>query len=707
MTTADLRSPDLYISRELSWLEFNERVLQQGMSEDVPLMERLKFLSIVCSNLDEFFMIRVAGLKQQVAAGVEKRDISGLTAAQQLERISERTHRMVAQHADAVREVLRRLAAEGLRLLDIPGLSVEQQRFVDAHFVADVQPLLTPLAVDELEPFPVLPGLGLNLALALRARDGTDAETHIAIVPVPRILPRFITLPAASGLHLVRLEQVIGRHAGRLFPQYEVEALAEFRLTRDADVAVQDDDADDLLQAIEDAVRARRRRSVVRLEVSAAPDPRLRKWLTEWTNVSEADVYEVDGLLDGAALMDVATRRGFDNLKDKDWPPQTPADLLGSEDVWDTLQNRDVLLFHPYESFEPVVSLLQTAAADPNVLAIKQTLYRTSGDSPVVAALADAAEQGKQVTVLVELKARFDEARNVNWARRLEDAGCHVIYGIAGLKTHAKALLIIRREAHGIRRYLHLSTGNYNDRTAKLYSDIGLMTTDRDFALDAAAFFNLLTGYSQQVGWSRFAISPTGIRRRIVEMIEREIDAATLDQPGLIMAKVNSLHDRGICEALYTASRAGVQVRLNIRGICCLRPGMAGASENIEVVSIVDRYLEHARVLYFRNGGHEEVYLSSADWMGRNLDRRLEIMFPVVQPKLRARMIRILETFFADNVKAWRLRADGEYERVVSDGPDVRAQEVIYRMTVEAAQSGTDTFERFRPLMSPQVRRDR
>jgi len=706
MPETDLDSPRLFINRELSWLEFNQRVLRQGQAGDVPLMERLKFLAIVSSNLDEFFMIRVAGLKRQVAAGVEARDISGLAAAEQLHLISLRVHRMVEDHSAAISEVVGHLRAEGLGLLDTRELSDEQTEFLVSHFTSEILPMLTPLALDELEPFPVLPGLCLNLALVLGGPEGNDAPTRVAVVPIPRNLPRFMTVPAQQAMQLVRLEDVIARNIGRLFPGCTVEAANLFRLTRDGDVAIDDDDVADLLQAVEEAVRARRRRAVVRLELSANPDPRIRNWLKQWCEVSEEDVYEVPGLLDATDLMDIATRSGFKHLRDPDWPAQPPRDLLAGENLWQTLQDKDVLLFHPYESFDPVVSLVDMAADDPNVLAIKQTLYRTSGDSPIVAALARAAEKDKQVTVLVELKARFDEARNANWARNLEDAGCHVIYGVAGLKTHGKLLLIIRRESHGIRMYVHTSTGNYNDRTARLYSDIGMMTADRDIATDAAAFFNLLTGYSQEVGWSKFAISPTGLRQRFIELIEREMKASSLDQPGLIVAKINSLQDKGICQALYRASRAGVRILLNVRGICCLRPGIKGVSENIEVTSIVDRFLEHARIFYFRNGGHEDVYLSSADWMARNLDRRLEILCPVVDSSLRRRLIRILETLFADNVKAMRLLSDGSYEPVERSGAPVRAQERFYREALEAAQAGRKEAARFRPLTSPKVEPD-
>ena len=400
--------------------------------------------------------------------------------------------------------------------------------------------------------------------------------------------------------------------------------------------------------------------------------------------------------------MEIANRRGFDDLKVEDWPPQPPRDLIGSEDLWESVQNHDVLLMHPYESFDTVVKLVEQAADDPQVLAIKQTLYRTSGDSPIVRALARAAKNGKEVTALVELKARFDEWRNVNWARRLEDAGVHVIYGIAGLKTHAKALLIVRRQEQRIRRYVHLATGNYNDRTARMYSDIGLLTCDREIVADVAAFFNLLTGCSEAVGWTKLAVAPIGLRQKFVDLIDREIQASSPDRPGLIMAKTNSLEDAEICRALYRASQAGVKVLLNVRGICCLRPGVAGVSENIEVHSIIDRFLEHARVFYFRNGGHEEVYLSSADWMQRNLSKRLELLFPVVDPKHRRRLIEALEIYFADNVKAWRLLSGGAYERIRRKGAKVRAQQILYKESVDMARNAAHAMPQFRPLTRPE-----
>jgi len=702
--TRKFNDPELLINRELSWLEFNHRVLEEGLSADVPLMERLKFLAIVSSNLDEFFMIRVAGLMQQRAAGVRKRDPSGMTPTQQLVAISQRVHLMVAQQSAGIRQVLADLRGHGLSVLEPGEWTPRQRAFLHSHFRREVAPILTPLAIQELSPAPLLPGLALNVAMLVsgRAKGGGPPGQRIVVVPVPSQWPRFVDLPSGKDVSTVRLEDLVAAGAGSLLPGCEVLATAVFRITRDADVPIEDDDAQDLLAAVEAAVIARRRRAPVRLAVSAGSDRRILTWLVDWLGLSARDVYEVDGVLDAAALMQLAVRPGFDALRDPEWTPQPVRDLAGTDDLYEAVAERDVLLVHPYESFDPVVHLVERAADDPDVAAIKITLYRTSGDSPIIRALARAAHNGKQVTALVELKARFDEARNVQWARRLEDAGCHVIYGVAGYKTHSKALLVVRRESGRIRRYVHLATGNYNDRTARLYSDIGLMTSDEDVGSDVAAFFNLLTGFSEEVGWSKLTIAPTGLRRRFEDLIDREIRTSTPERPGLIMAKMNSLQDKGLCRALYAAAHAGVDVRLNVRGICCLRPGLKGVSERISVVSIVDRYLEHARIFYFRNGGHEEVYMSSADWMRRNLDRRLELMFPVTDPRLCRRLVAMLETYFADTVKAWRLQPDGSYQRAPVAGKAVRAQEVFYTEAVEAAhEAGKKSGTRFRPLTRP------
>jgi polyphosphate kinase len=705
-----LKSPQLYINRELSWLEFNQRVLDEGLSGDLPLLERLKFLAIVGSNLDEFFLVRVAGLMRRRSAKIRRRDASGMTPAEQLEAISLRAHKMYAQLADGIRDVLDKLAGCGLVVWQREKWTEEHRQFLKSYFTREIMPILTPLAMEELDPRPLLPGLQIHVAAVIARKttaekgDGTNlpekGAEKIIVVPIPTQLPRFIALPSESNSHLAWLEEVVAANLYQLFPGCEAPASSAFRIARDADVELHDDEVENLLSEMEKAVFSRRRRAAVRLSLTSRPDPRLKTWLMQWLNLGEESVYEMD-VPNAAGLMDLVNRPGFDDLKLDDWPPQQPRGLIGTDDLWEAIQDHDVMLFHPYESFDPVVRLVEQAAEDPQVLAIKQTLYRTSGDSPIVRALGRAAQNGKEVTALVELKARFDEVRNINWARRLEDAGVHVIYGIAGYKTHAKALLIVRRQEQHIQRYVHLSTGNYNDRTAKLYSDIGLLTCDRDFAADVSAFFNLLTAQSESVGWAKLAIAPTGLKQRFLDLIDREVQASSPDRPGLIMAKTNSLQDPDICRALYKASRAGVKIMLNVRGICCLRPGVPGFSDNIEVRSIIDRFLEHSRIFYFRNGGHEEVYLSSADWMQRNLNRRLEILFPVIDANLRRRLIGVLQTFFADNVKARRLLPDGTYEPVPRTGQKIRAQQKFYQESLAAVREASRAEPQFRPLTSP------
>jgi polyphosphate kinase len=561
-----------------------------------------------------------------------------------------------------------------------------------------VLPVLTPLGVEELSTCPLLPGLQLCVALLVDTSQTGPSGQKLVVIPVPTAFNRFVNIPTDQGTYVAPLEEVILDNAKTLFGGREVRGHTIFRITRDADVAVQDDEAADLLSAVEDAVVSRRRRSAVRLEISAAPDPYIVRWLTATLQLKAEYIYEIDGLLDARSLMQIMEMQPLQGLRVPEWPPQTPRDLLGEEELWPSIQDHDVLLFHPYEKFDPVIQMVARAADDPQVLAIKQTLYRPTADSPLVQSLARAAENGKEVTVLVELRARFDEAKNVNWARRLEDAGCHVIYGIAGFKTHAKALLVIRREAGRIRRYVHLPTGNYNEKTARQYSDLGLMTCDEELAADVAAFFNLLTGLSEAVEWQQLVIAPTDLRQRFVGLIEREIQVSTPEHPGLIMAKLNALEDKGMCKALYQASQAGVKILLNVRGICCLRPGVQGLSETIHVRSIVDRFLEHARIYYFANGGHEEIYLGSADWMKRNLDHRLEILFPIRDAAIRQRLIRILDVYFMDNVKACELLPDGKYRAVPQNGAPIRAQERLYEDAVAAAQAAEHTAYRFRPL---------
>ena len=696
-----LKSPDLFINRELSWLEFNDRVLEEGRLEENPLAERLKFLSIVSSNLDEFFMVRVAGLKQQKAAGVRTRDASGLTPSQQVFLISGKVQEMVARQTAAIGDVFGKLTKHDFHLVRRGDWTPKQRMFLKSYFASDMLPVLTPLAVEELDPCPLLPGLQLFVAILVNTAKTGPSDRKLVVIPVPGVFPRFVNIPAESGVHVAPLEEIILDNARSLISGRAVSGEAVFRITRDADVAVQADEAADLLSSIQDAVLARKRRSAVRLEISAKPNAHIRQWLSRTLELRPHDIYEIEGLVDAKALMQLTNFPPIDRLKSADWPPQEPADLIGTDDLWTAIQDKDILLSHPYEKYDPVVDMIASAADDPDVLAIKQTLYRTSGDSPIVAALARAAQNGKEVTVMVELKARFDEANNIVWARQLEDAGCHVIYGIAGFKTHAKALLVIRREKSRIRRYVHLATGNYNDKTARLYSDVGLMTCDDELVSDVAGFFNLLTGLSEAVEWEHLVVAPTDLRKKLTDLIEREIQVATPDHPGRIIAKMNSLEDIGICKSLYQAGKAGVDVRLNVRGICCLRPGVKGLSETIRVRSIVDRFLEHARIFYFANGGHEEVYLGSADWMKRNIDRRLELVFPVRDARIRRRLVGMLKTYFKDNVKAWEMLEDGRYRRVAQKGKPVRAQETFYNQAVSAVRSAEHAAHQFRPLKAP------
>ncbi len=646
-------------------------------------------------------MIRVAGLAQQRSAGVRKRDSSGMTVSQQLAEISGRVRTMLADHDRTTHEVLELLRNHNFYVVRQDDWTPEQRRYAQQHFRTGVMPVLTPLSTERLGDLPLLPNLRLFVVVSPQHVPGQSGEHDTVMIPVPSLLQRFVSIPGEHGVYVTPIEDIIAANAHLMCDGRAVESWAVVRVTRDADVAIQEDEADDLLETVQKAVLERRRRSIVRLEISSRRARQLKAFLKERLDLRNQDVYEIGGLVDGTALLQLAKMQPVANLAASDWSPRVPQDLIDSEDILLSLQRRDVLLFHPYESFDPVVELLRKAAEDPNVVAIKQTLYRTSGDSPIIQSLARAAENRKEVTVLVELKARFDEARNVNWARRLEDAGCHVIYGIAGLKTHAKALLVIRREPRRIRRYIHLSTGNYNDKTVRLYSDIGLMSTDDELASDVAEFFNVLTGGSETVAWRTIAIAPTEMRQKFLDLIDREIQVSTPGNPGLIIAKVNSLEDKGICEALYRASQAGIDIKLNVRGICCLRPGLKKISENIEVRSIVGRFLEHARVFYFHNGGNEEVYLSSADWMRRNLNRRMEMLFPVRNRKLRDRLIRILKTYTKDNADSWRLLPDGSYERIARSGKQIRAQAKFCQQALKTVADFENASRQFRPLTKP------
>jgi polyphosphate kinase len=700
---ADPANAKLFINRELSWLEFNSRVLDEARDGSVPLLERLKFLSIVSSNLDEFFMIRVAGLKQQLSGNVAETPADGLTPAEQLSSISARAHAMVAEQYRVWRdEVGPGLEKAGVRVLRASQLSPEQRSTISGYFSREVWPVLTPLAVDPGHPFPMLGNRSLNLAILLHREKErvTRRQTVLAVVQVPSVLKRINELasaPAAEGVPPARfsfmlLEDLIAMHAGDLFPGFRVVGCSPFRVTRNSDLSIDEDEADDLLKTIQKELRRRERGSAVRLEIAHDSPVEIVSYLRQVLRLEEDDVYRVDGPLHladlgpvGSAAAAVADLR---DLRDEPFSPQIVPPLQEYDDIFRVITQRDILLQHPYESFEDVVEFISEAAGDPNVLAIKQTLYRTSADSPIVRALIRAAENGKQVTAVVELKARFDEAPNIQWARALEDAGVHVVYGLIGLKTHCKVSLVVRREADKIKRYVHLSTGNYNPATARIYGDLSYFTARDAYADDAGALFNLLTGYSSPPSWKRFHVAPIGLQERIVSLIDRE---TALGPKGRIIAKMNALVDATVIKALYRASQAGVQIDLIVRGICCLRPGVPGTSENIRVVSIVDRFLEHARIFYFENGGKREVYLSSADWMPRNFQRRVEVMFPVDDEDLRDRVVgEILGIALADNVKARRLLADGTYERVRAEpgATPVRSQYRFMELAREKAQAG-------------------
>lgn len=654
----------VFINRELSWLEFDARVL--GEAEDVlnPLFERLKFLSITASNLDEFFMVRVASLKDMVNAGYTKKDIAGMTAAEQLAALDERTHAFVKRQYKIYNdELVPALAREGFHIIGShEELTDEQEIFVDKYFHEDVYPVLTPMAVDSSRPFPLIRNKTLNIAALLKKKNGDDG-TEFATVQVPSVLPRFVRLPGEQDT-VILLEEIIERNIDKLFLNYDILCAYPYRIMRNADLSIDEEDAADLLKEIEKQLKKRQWGQAIRLEVQGNIDKQLLKRLKSELNITDSDIYRIDGPLDLTFLMKLYGSFDYAKLKTPKYMPAPVPELMNGKNIFEAVREGDILLHHPYQTFDPVVDFVRQAANDPGVLAIKQTLYRVSGNSPIVAALAAAAENGKQVSVLVELKARFDEENNIIWARKLEQAGCHVIYGLVGLKTHSKITLVVRREEDGIRRYVHLGTGNYNDSTAKLYCDMGLFTCSPAIGEDATAVFNMLSGYSEPVGWNKLSLAPLWLRDRFHYLVEREIRHAREGQEAHIIAKMNSVCDKDIIELMYKASKAGVKIELIVRGICCLIPQLEGVSENITVRSIVGTFLEHSRIFYFENGGNPEIYMASADWMSRNLDRRVEIMFPVEDAKLKKEVKHILDVQLADNVKAQLMQPDGSYVRV-------------------------------------------
>ena len=698
--------PRLFLNRELSWLAFNERVLEEARDAQAPLFERLKFLSIVGSNFDEFFMVRVAGLKQQIVGQVVDAPADGMLPQEQLAAISERVHALVAEQ-DRVwhEELLPALAASGLHLVAPPSFNDEQAAAGKKYFEKQVAPALTPLAVDPGHPFPHLRNKSLNIAVILtqrvRRRTRQPREKLLAVVQVPAVLGRFVRLPSPTGQAFAFLDELIEAHVGELFPGYEVKQTARFRVTRNSDLLVDEEESEDLLSTIQEELRRRDLGDAVRLQVNAGASAEVEELLSQAVELGSPDIYRVRSPLQLADLMGLLEHDLRPELRVEPLAPALPPLLRDAESVAHVIAKRDILLHHPYESFDPVVRFIEEAAEDPDVLAIKQTLYRTSGDSPFVRALSRAAFSGKQVTAFVEIKARFDEANNIAWARRLEENGVHVVYGLIGLKTHCKVALVVRREAGGIRRYVHLGTGNYNPQTARQYTDLSLFTAREEISDDVSALFNMLTGYSEPPQWKRLAVAPFGLQARIVDLIDREAERARLGQPARIVAKMNALVDPVVIRALYGASQAGVDIELLVRGICCLRPGMPGVSERIHVSSVVDRFLEHTRVFAFGAADRAEVYLSSSDWMPRNFHRRIEVMWPVEDPLLRARLLNeVLGTALRDNVKARRLHVDGTYATPEKTPPRVRSQATLLEVA-RAAADPTLHEPLLRPVTTP------
>jgi polyphosphate kinase len=652
-----------YVNRELSWLEFNQRVLDEATDEHSPLLERLKFLAITASNLDEFFMVRVGGLQMLREQKSRKRDAAGMTVVQQLKAISRRARQMVDDQYDCLLDQLEPgLAEAGIRRIRPDNLNEHQLTVVRRLFEDEVFTIYTPMAIQADKPFPLLANRALNVCVRLEpARDETEAR--FAVIPFGSTSTRFFRIPPNDGYHYILLEDMVSLFIDRFFPGERVLEVAPFRITRNADLSVREDMASDLMVGMEEILHARKESDCVRLELAHTASGRLRKFLRSMLELGNADVYLAQGPLDLSSFMRLASIPGFDELKVDSWRPQPSPVVDLTTSMFDVVHGGNVMLSLPYESFEPVVRLVQDAADDPDVLAIKIILYRTSRKSPIVEALRRASELGKHVTALVELKARFDEARNIEWAKNLEQAGVQVIYGVKGLKTHAKVCIIIRRETLGIQRYIHFATGNYNEDTAKLYSDISYLTCDEDLAADATSFFNAISGYSQPQQYRKLAAAPFDLRARVIELIEGEIERKRHKQRAHIMAQLNSLACPEVIDSLYKASQAGVKIDLNVRGICCLRPGVPGLSDNIRVVSILDRYLEHSRIIYFRHGGDDLVFISSADWMPRNLDKRVELLVPIEDPASRKRLIAILKSYASDTVKGRILRADDGYDR--------------------------------------------
>lgn len=689
MTKDDLSlSSEHFYNRELSWVKFNQRVLEEAQDSNNPLLERVNFLGISSSNLDEFFMVRVASLKDQVLAKYNKIDASGLTAKHQLKLLSQAIHKQVTDHYRCWNEQLSpELADKGILFLKPFQLDQEQLEFLDDMFTLDIYPVLTPMAIDQSRPFPFLINKSLNICLMIKKTRIDELSPKeegeiFAVVQVPSVLNRFIELPPKQGKAFVLLEDVIIAYLHKLFHGYQIISASPFRIIRNLDLPIEEEDAEDLLGKIQQWLKQRQRGTSIRLELAVDTDQRIRDFLQESLHIHKGELYPVDGPLDLSFLMKFSRLPGYKQLRFAKYTPVIPDEFAEYDDIFELIRQGDRLIHHPYESFQPVIDFVTQAANDPQVLAIKQTLYRVSGDSPIIKALAQAAEKGKQVTVVVEIKARFDEENNIQWARKLEEAGCHVIYGLVGLKVHCKLILVVRREDDGIRRYLHLGTGNYNDITAKVYTDMGLFTCDQYLGADVSALFNMLTGYSKLDRWYKLGVAPVDLRSKFVQLINQEIQSAQNGSTGYIIAKMNSLVDPDMISHLYRASQAGVKIDLIVRGICSLIPGLPGISDNIRVISIVGRFLEHTRIFYFHNNDFPQLFLGSADWMPRNLDRRVEIIFPIQDEKIKERIIKILYIYLQDNVKARELTPDGGYKRKVSAGAkDINVQELLMNKT--------------------------
>lgn len=674
----DFTNTEYYENRELSWIKFNLRVLNEARDKTIPLLERLKFISITSSNLDEFFMVRVASLKDMVHVGYKKKDIAGMTAAEQLEAMNTATRELVElQYSTYNRSLTPLLNGKNIVIINAhEDLSPEQEVFTDAYFEENVYPVLTPMAVDASRPFPLIRNKSLNIAAFIKKKQEEgkgkkeSKETEFATVQVPSVLPRFVEIPSAQegGKTFILLEQMIERNISKLFLNYKVVCAYPYRIMRNADLTIDEDEAADLLKEIQKQLKMRQWGEVIRLEVEDKMDDKLLTVLKKELRIADADIYKINGPLDLTFLMKMYGIDGFDELRYEEYIPKRIPQIEPGENIFETIQKGDILMHHPYQTFDPVVDFIRQASVDKNVLAIKQTLYRVSGHSPIIASLAQAAENGKQVSVLVELKARFDEENNIVWAKKLEQAGCHVIYGLVGLKTHSKISLVVRREEDGIHRYVHLGTGNYNDSTAKLYTDCGIFTNSEAIGEDATAVFNMLSGYSEPLSWNRLVVAPIWLRKKFLKLIRRELRFAKDGKEAKIIAKMNSLCDPEIIAALYEASSAGVQIDLIIRGICCLKVGIPGISENIRVRSIVGNFLEHSRIFCFGNDGDMEIYMGSADWMQRNLDRRVEILFPIEDEKIQKQVMHILEVELLDNTKAHVMDQKGVYEKIDKRG---------------------------------------